>query len=97
MLIAAFAMLAVDAPADPLELHAARVTGDDAYREVLEAGVARRQFARTTLIVVLFVCSGLMVVVAFVAMTPKAADRGVAKAPDHSDDADDDAGPSSQT
>jgi hypothetical protein len=85
MLIAAFAMSAVEAPADPIELHAARVTGDDAYREVLEAGVARRRLARMTLIVALFACSGLMVVIAFVAMAPKSVDRRGAKAPDVAD------------
>lgn len=85
MLIAAFAMLAVEAPADPLELHKARVTGDEAYRDVLEAGLAHRRVARTTLIVALFACSGLMVVIAFLAMTPKSPERNGPLVTDDSD------------
>jgi hypothetical protein len=70
MLVAGFALLTVEAPSEPMELHQARVTGDDAYRDVLEAGVARRRLIRKTLIGSLFLGSGLMVLLAFLAMAP---------------------------
>ena len=70
MLISGFALVAVEPPADPLELHAARVSGDDAHRDVLEAQLARRQLARRVLVGSLFAGSVLMTALAFLAMAP---------------------------
>ena len=70
MLIAGFALLAVERPEAPIQLHAARVSGDDAYRDVLEAQLARRQFARRILVGSLFAGSVLMTALAFLAMAP---------------------------
>ena len=70
MLIAGFALVAVEPPSDPLQLHAARVSGDDAVRDVLEAQVARRQLARRVLVGSLFAGSVLMTILAFLTMAP---------------------------
>ena len=40
MLVAGFALMAVEPPPEPMELHQARVTGDDKFRDVLEGNVA---------------------------------------------------------
>jgi hypothetical protein len=70
MLIAGFTLLAVGSPEASVELHAARVSGDEAYQDVLEASLARRQLARKVLVVSLFAGSGLMTVLAFLSMSP---------------------------
>ena len=70
MLIAGFAIWAVEAPEEAIELHQARVVGDDALRDVLEAQLAQQQLARKTLLGCLFGGSVLMVVLAFLSMKP---------------------------
>ena len=68
MLVAAFTLWAVEPPQESVELHAARVSGDEAYEEALENQLTRRQFARKALIGCLFAGAGFMFVVAFFAM-----------------------------
>ena len=67
-LIGGFTMVAVPEPEPNMELHAARVRGDDAYRDLLEADLARRRTGRTVLIATLFVTSGALTVAAFLAL-----------------------------
>ena len=70
MLVAGFAIWAVGAPEEKVELHAARVAGDDALTEVLEAQFAQKKRTRLLLLGCLFGGSGLMVVIAFLSMRP---------------------------
>lgn len=70
MLIAGFAIWAVESPEATTELHSARVSGDDALRDVLEAQLAKQQLARKTLLGCLFGGSVLMVLIAFLSMRP---------------------------
>lgn len=70
MAVAAFALWAVEAPEAGIELHRARVSGDEPYRQVLEAQLKRRRWARKALLGGLFVGSGLMIVAAFLTMRP---------------------------
>ena len=65
MLIAGFALWAVEAPEAGIELHRARVVGDDAYTEVMEANLERRQTARNALLFCLFGGSAAMTLAAF--------------------------------
>jgi hypothetical protein len=70
LFIAAFGVLVRDPPQPGMDLHRARVQGDEAYQEVLEAELAHRQRQRKLLIGGLF---GLAVIVAaagYVAMRP---------------------------
>jgi hypothetical protein len=76
MLVAGFALLAVEPPPEPMELHQARVSGDDEYRDVLEGNVARQRLARKLLVGSLFGFSALMVVLAFLSMGPSCGPRG---------------------
>jgi hypothetical protein len=75
LLITGFALMAVEPPAASVELHSARVRGDEAYRDVLEDQLAQRQRARRILVGSLFAGSALMVLVAFLTMAPRG-DRG---------------------
>ena len=70
MLIAGFAIWAVESPQAKTDLHAARASGDDALRDVLEAQLHRQQLARKLLLGCLFGGSVLMVVLAFLSMRP---------------------------
>ncbi|MFW6170611.1 MAG: hypothetical protein ACODAD_08985 [Planctomycetota bacterium] len=54
LLVTAFAVLATDAPEPSVQLHAARVEGDEAYEEVLEENLQHRIWLRRGLIAVLF-------------------------------------------
>jgi ABC-type maltose transport system permease subunit len=65
LLITAFAMLSMEAPQASIALHRARVTGDEQYRDVLEADLAYRIWLRRGLIVALFVAAGALGVSAF--------------------------------
>ena len=67
-LIGGFVMLAVGAPETGIELHQARVSGDEAYRLILEDDLARRRTKRTAAIVALFVSTGIFTTAAFVTM-----------------------------
>ena len=68
--VAGFALLAVDRPQPSIELHQARVQGDEQYRELLEDQLRRRQLWRNTSIGSLFTCGVLFTVVGFLAMKP---------------------------
>ena len=68
--IAGFVLLAVDPPQPGMELHRARVEGDDQYRDLLEDQLERRQLWRNTLIGALFACSLLFPAAGFLAMQP---------------------------
>jgi hypothetical protein len=70
MLIAGFTLLALESPEASVALHRARVTGDEAYQEVLEASLERRQLGRKLLLGSLFAGAGLMTVLAFLVMAP---------------------------
>lgn len=65
MVIAGFALWSVDAPEAGIELHRARVVGDDDSTEAMEAKLAKRQTARKTLLVCLFGGSAAMTLAAF--------------------------------
>ncbi|HRX81078.1 MAG TPA: hypothetical protein P5307_18545 [Pirellulaceae bacterium] len=65
MLIAGFALWAVEAPEAGVELHRARVVGDDNYTDVLEAKLRQRRAARKTLIFCMFGGSAAMTLAAF--------------------------------
>lgn len=70
LFIAGFGVLVRDPPQPGMDLHRARVQGDEQHQEVLEAELAHRQWQRKLLIGGLF---GLAVIVAaagYVAMRP---------------------------
>ena len=68
MLIAGFAVWAVEPPEAGVDLHKARAVGDEDYQDVLEARLAQHQWARTLLVGGLFAGCVLMTVVAFLSM-----------------------------
>ncbi|MFO7901815.1 MAG: hypothetical protein R6U98_04080 [Pirellulaceae bacterium] len=57
LLVTAFAVLATDAPEPNVQLHAARVEGDEAYEEVLEEELRHRAWLRQGLIATLFLAA----------------------------------------
>jgi hypothetical protein len=65
MLIAGFTLWAVDAPDAGVELHRARVAGDDDFTEAQESKLQQRQTARTALLFCLFGGSVAMTLAAF--------------------------------
>ena len=65
MLIAGFALWAVEAPEAGIDLHRARVVGDDDHAEALEAKLRQRQMARRALLFCLFGGSAAMTLAAF--------------------------------
>lgn len=65
MAVVGFSMLAFGGPEASVDLHHARANGDELATTTLEADLADRQLKRTTMIVLLFVGSGLMTAVAF--------------------------------
>ena len=70
MLIAGFAMWSVEAPETSVDLSRARAGGDDQFGDVLESQLKRRQLGRRVFVTGLFVGSGLMTVLAFLAIGP---------------------------
>ncbi len=70
MFIAGFALLAVERPEPSTELHRARISGDDAYRDLLEEKLRERQILRNSLIGTLFVAGVMSTTVAFLTMRP---------------------------
>ena len=68
MLIAGFAIWAIEPPQPNMELHRARVAGDEAYTEVLEEQLEGRRWSRKVLLIGLFAGCGTMVLVAFLMM-----------------------------
>ena len=75
MAVVGFSMLAFGGPDASLNLHEARVSGDELTTTTLEADLKRRQTQRVTTIVLLFVGSGVMTMVAFGAMKGPADNR----------------------
>lgn len=69
LLIAGFAIWAVEPPRPGMELHRARVSGDEAYSDVLEENLAGQRWSRKALLVGLFGGSGAMVLMAFLMMS----------------------------
>ncbi len=57
LLVTAFALLATDAPEPNMQLHGARVRGDEAYQEVLERDLQQRIWVRRGVIGALFVAA----------------------------------------
>ncbi len=57
LLVTAFALLAVDAPEPNIQLHEARVTGNEAFEEVLERDLQQRIWVRRGVIGALFVAA----------------------------------------
>ncbi len=70
LLVAGFALLATEPPAESIQLHQARVTGDERTEKVLQAHHRQLMWVRKALLVCLFVGSGMMTVVAFLTMRP---------------------------
>lgn len=70
MLIIGFTVMAMEPPSDSLELHQARVVGNDALQEVLEVKLEKQQRNRRMLLGSLFIGASLMVVLAFASMGP---------------------------
>ena len=70
-LIAAFALWNVDPPEASVELHKARSVGDEQYSDLLEAQLARRQWAHNVLVGCLFASSAAFTLAAFRTMRPR--------------------------
>ena len=68
MVVVGFSMLAFGPPEANIAVHEARVSGDELAKTVLEADLKQQQTSRITMIVLLFVGSGVMTVVAFGSM-----------------------------
>jgi uncharacterized membrane protein HdeD (DUF308 family) len=68
--VAGFALLAVERPQPSIELHQARVQGDEEYRELLEDELQQRRLWRNVLIGALFTCGVLFAAAGFLAMQP---------------------------
>ena len=65
MLIAGFALWSVERPKEGVELHRARVVGDEEYTDALERKLQQRRTARTALLFCLFGGSAAMTLAAF--------------------------------
>ncbi len=70
MAVVGFGVWAVEAPQPSVELHRAGASGDEQYRDALEAQLRRQQLNRKILLACLFVGSGVFVAAAFLAMRP---------------------------
>ncbi len=70
MLIAGFALWTVEAPRPSVELHRANASGDEQYRDVLEAELDRERRKRKILLAALFVGSAVFLAMAFLTMQP---------------------------
>ena len=68
MAIVGFSMIAFGGPDDSVSLHQARAAGDELATETFEADLKQRQTQRVTMIVLLFVGSGVMTIVGFGSM-----------------------------
>ncbi len=68
LLVTAFALLATDTPEPNVDLHRARVSGDEAYQAVLERDLTRRIWVRRALIGTLFGGAAALGVGAFLAV-----------------------------
>ncbi len=70
LLISGFALLATGTPELGIELHRARVGGEEEYRELLERELAHEQWSHRALVGGLFAGALLAVVAAFSTMDP---------------------------
>ena len=70
MFLTAMALLAVGPPDVGLELHRARVSGDEAYRELLESQLQARRRRHHALVAVLLSGGVVLIITAFVIMRP---------------------------
>ena len=68
MLVVSFTLIAVGGPDESVQLHQARVEGDDLSTETLEVDLRRKRMTRYALIGLLLFGSGLMTVTAFRSM-----------------------------
>ena len=68
--ICAFVLLATGKPEVNMELHRARIDGEEQYRQLLEDRLEQRQLSHKLLIGGCFVSAALFTVGAFVAMSP---------------------------
>ncbi len=71
MLVAAFGLLAIDAPEPSVELHRARIEGDDAFSQVLERDLTRQIWLRRGVITALFAAAGILGVTAYRSLSSK--------------------------
>jgi hypothetical protein len=60
LLVTGFALLAIDAPEPNVDLHRARVAGDEAFQAVLERDLTRRIWTRRILIGTLFLAATML-------------------------------------
>ncbi len=70
LLISGFALVATGTPELGMELHRARVGGEEEYRELLERELAHEQWSHRALVGGLFAGALLAVVAAFSTMDP---------------------------
>ena len=64
----AFSLLAIGSPDVGVELHQARATNDEFFKDALESDLSRKQWAHSLMIVGLLASSVLMIVVGFQSM-----------------------------
>lgn len=70
LLVAGFAILALDRPEPGIKLHEATAAGDEDRRDVLEAELERQRWKRNVLIGTVFGMAVVMAGTAFVAIRP---------------------------
>ena len=70
LFIAAFAVTAIESPQPGIELHRARVSSDEQYRDLLEQKLDRRRMQRKILIGSLFATAVIAAATGYVAMRP---------------------------
>ena len=71
LLIAGFAILAIEKPQPSVELHRVTAAGDEKRREVLEDQLDQQKIKRTGLIVSVFGLAIVLGTVGFISMTPR--------------------------
>ena len=71
LVISGFSLESSGGPEADMELHRARLTGQEAYQERLEKELEQRRWSRTALIYALYGCALLFTVAAFWTMNPR--------------------------
>ena len=71
LLIAGFAILAIEKPQPSVELHRVTAAGDEKRREVLEDQLDQQKMKRTGLIVSVFGLAIVLGAFGFISMTPR--------------------------
>ena len=71
LLIAGFAILAIEKPQPSVELHRVTAAGDEKRREVLEDQLDQQKMKRTGLTVSVFGLAIVLGAVGFISMTPR--------------------------